>query len=154
MNQLIKSSKIKTVVPEELSKQLDALGISAEELAEQFVSLDLSLDEVIKKMASVGIPSVLLVTIIANFGTVPLVTTLATSLTGTMGVIGDSLVGFGIEMTVVNFYLERLKTEPLEELIEELNLLPLTDTLKNKVKDRLTNQVLPRIEKKITIVYD
>ena len=150
MNQLTETKTPQSIFPEDVSEQLRALGLSPEELSQQFTSLDLSLDEVVKKIASVGIPSIILVTILSNFAGTPLVTTLATSLTGTIGVIGDSIAGYGIEITLVTFYRERLKSESLEELSEEIEILPLTDTLKSKIRSQLNKERIPKVERTIT----
>ncbi|GBF80259.1 hypothetical protein [Aphanothece sacrum] len=154
MSQITPIASSQTVFSEDVDKQLRAFGISPEELSQQFTSLDLSLDEVAKKIASIGIPSIILVALVTNFGGTPLVTTLATSLAGTIGVIGDSMTGYGIEIILVAFYLERLKSQSLEELVKEIDFLPLTDALKSKLRDRLNKEEIPRVEKTITIVQD
>ncbi|MEA5536929.1 hypothetical protein [Crocosphaera sp. XPORK-15E] len=154
MDEITQKVTVSSLLPEEVSKQLKALGISPEDLSEQFVALDLSLDEVAKKIASVGIPSLILVAILTNFAGPPIVTTLATSLTGTIGVIGDTITGYTIEIILVNFYLERLKAETLEDLSQEIEILPLTDALKGKLKDRLSKEKIPKIIRTITIVED
>lgn len=154
MTQLIQPEKFKNILPEEISKQLRDLGVSPEDLVQQFVSLDLSLDEVFKKAAALGVPGFVLVVILSYFGSVPLVNPLVTSLAGPIGVISDSLAGFAVEFALVNFYLERLKKGSLDDLLAEIDILPFTDTLKIKVKDRLANEPIPKIERIITIVQD
>ncbi|MFM6355359.1 MAG: hypothetical protein ACKPH7_04795 [Planktothrix sp.] len=123
---------------DELNKQLTALGISPEELSKQLASMGISLDEVAKKFASLTIPGIIVAATFTTFGGAGLVVALATALAGPVAVIGDSLTGYGIEMVLGVVYIERAKNEPLDNLLKEIDILPLTDPLKLKLKNQLT----------------
>jgi hypothetical protein len=125
---------------DEINKQLSDLGISPEEISKQLVSMGISLDEIAKKFASVGLPGILLATTFTTFGGTGLIVTLATALSGSIGVIGDSLTGYGIEIILGTFYIERSKTEILDNLLKEIDILPVTESLKLKIKSQLSQE--------------
>lgn len=133
---------------EEVNKQLTALGISPEELSKQAASLDLSLDEIAKKCASLGLPAIFLVYAFTTFGAGGFMVTLATALAAPIGVIGDSLTGYTIEILLTKFYLDRRQQEPLEDLLKEIDSLLLTEELKIKLKNQLSAAKI--IEPKVT----
>ncbi|AFW93268.1 hypothetical protein VB638_14770 [Dolichospermum sp. UHCC 0684] len=122
---------------DELNKQLSAFGISPEEISKQLSSMGISFDEIAKKTASIGVPSIILAVAFTSFGGTGLTVTLATALAGSIGVIGDNLTGYGIEMILTTVYVERRKTEAEEALYREIDILPLTDALKIKLKSQL-----------------
>ncbi|WP_353121424.1 hypothetical protein [Planktothrix agardhii] len=128
---------------DEINKQLSDLGFSPEEISKQLVSMGISLDEIAKKFASLSLPGILLAATFTTFGGTGLIVTLATALSGSIGVIGDSLTGYGIEIILATFYVERSKTEILDNLLKEIDILPVTDSLKLKIKSQLSQEKAP-----------
>ena len=106
---------------DEINKQLSDLGFSPEEISKQLVSMGISLDEIAKKFASLSLPGILLAATFTTFGGTGLIVTLATALSGSIGVIGDGLTGYGIEIILATFYVERSKTEILDNLLKEID---------------------------------
>jgi hypothetical protein len=89
------------------------------------------------------LPGILLAATFTTFGGTGLIVTLATALSGSIGVIGDSLTGYGIEIILATFYVERSKTEILDNLLKEIDILPVTDSLKLKIKSQLSQEKAP-----------
>jgi hypothetical protein len=122
------------------------------------------MDEVVKKLASLGLPGAMLVIIIATTGlegnvVVPIV--LATlggpfGMMGGLAVLGivtlvtENLAGYGIEKLLTAVYTERNKNEALGGILREINGLPISDELKAKLKDNISNP--PTIEADLVAV--
>ncbi|MBD2364816.1 hypothetical protein [Anabaena sp. UHCC 0399] len=122
------------------------------------------MDEVVKKLASLGLPGAMLVIVIATTGlegnvVVPMV--LATlggpfGMMGGLAVLGivtlvtESLAGYGIEKVLSAVYTERSKNEALGGILREINSLPISDELKIKLKDNISNP--PKTEADLVVV--
>jgi len=59
-------------------------------------------------------------------------------LLGLTAVLGDAVAGQGIEAILKDVYGERSKTKSVEDLLEEIQDLPITDELKLKLKNELS----------------
>jgi hypothetical protein len=113
------------------------------------------MDEVVKKVASLGLPGVILVVMMATTGltgTVALPVALAVlggpfgmmgglAVLGIVTLIGDGLAGYGIETLLSKIYSERSKNEALGGILREIDGLPISDELKDKVKS-----ILPKLK--------
>jgi uncharacterized membrane protein len=113
------------------------------------------MDEVVKKVASLGLPGVILVVTMATTGftgTVALPIALAVlggpfgmmgglAVLGIVTLIGDALAGYGIEALLSKVYSERSKNEALGGILREIDGLPISDELKDKVKS-----ILPKLK--------
>lgn len=111
------------------------------------------LDEVVKKLASLGLPGVTLVIIIATTGlegnvVVPIV--LATlggpfgmigglAVLGIVSWVGEYLAEYGTEALLTAVYTERRKNEALGGILREINSLAISDELKTKLKNNVSN---------------
>ncbi len=137
-----------------------------EELLHKVGEIGISLDEIVEKIASLGLPGILLVTMAtASTSTTPVIATL-TALGGPLGVLGgvgvlglmtvlgDSVSTYGLEALLTAIYTERVKKENSLELQQEIEGLPITDTLKlnlKKVVNKSEEQEPPRV---IEIIED
>lgn len=122
------------------------------------------MDEVVKKLASLGLPGAMLVIVIATTGlegnvVIPMV--LATlggpfGMMGGLAVLGivtlvtESLAGYGIEKVLSAVYTERSKNEALGGILREINSLPISDELKTKLKDNISNP--PKTEADLVVI--
>ncbi|MGJ5674780.1 MAG: hypothetical protein ACR9NN_14385 [Nostochopsis sp.] len=109
------------------------------------------MDEIVKKLAGLGLPGIILVVLTATsagsnaavaaaltavggpFGIVGGITLL-----GLVGVVGDTLGGFGVEAILKAVYAERSKTESLNFLLREIKDLPISDELKLKLETHIS----------------
>jgi hypothetical protein len=106
------------------------------------------MDEVIRKVVALGLPGVLLAIAIATTGLAggaALTTALALlggpfgmlggiALLGIGGLVADAVAKVGIDNFLVAVYSERRQNEPHEQLLHEICNLPISDDLKNILK--------------------
>lgn len=106
------------------------------------------MDEIIRKVAALGLPAVHLAITIATTGFAggAALTTALAALGGPAGMIGgiavlgiaglvaDALAKVGIENFLVGVYCQRRQTEPHQNLLREINGLPIFDDLKNRLR--------------------
>ncbi|MHC5598557.1 MAG: hypothetical protein ACYTXC_21890 [Nostoc sp.] len=111
------------------------------------------MDEIVKKLAGLGLPGIILVILTATLGGSSAgVAAVLTALGGPFGilggigllglitVVGDAIAGYGIEAIIKAVYTERNKTESARSLLSEIKNLPITEELKLKLKNQLTQQ--------------
>ena len=132
---------------EEISKKLK---LAPGEISKKLASWGVSLDEVAKRIGSLGLPGVILVVTVSTSGatTYPIAFALA-ALGGPLGVfgglgllslttvVGDVLTNYGIEAVLAAIYKDRRKQEAQEDLIKEVEGLPITQGLKLKLKQQI-----------------
>lgn len=132
---------------EEISKKLK---LAPGEISKKLASWGVSLDEVAKRIGSLGLPGVILVVTVSTSGatTYPIAFALA-ALGGPLGVfgglgllglttfVGDALTNYGIEVVLAAIYKDRRKQEAQEDLIKEVEGLPITQGLKLKLKQQI-----------------
>ncbi|ROH98645.1 hypothetical protein ACLB6K_17445 [Microcystis aeruginosa FACHB-524] len=132
---------------EEISKKLKA---APGEISKKLASWGVSLDEVAKRIGSLGLPGVILVVTVSTSGatTYPIAFALAAlggplgvlgglGLLGLTTVVGDALTNYGIEAVLAAIYKDRRKQEAQEDLIKEVEGLPITQGLKLKLKQQI-----------------
>jgi dimeric dUTPase (all-alpha-NTP-PPase superfamily) len=146
MDEINKQLNSLGINPDEITKQLNSLGINPDEIAKQLNSLDFSFDEIAKKTASMSLPGLTIIGLFYTFGGTGLVMNLATALAGPMGVIGDTLTGYVIDIILSKFYQERCQNEDMAILEEEIDGLLITEALKIKLKKQLTALPVKKIE--------
>ena len=109
------------------------------------------MDEVVRKIAGIGLPGVILIITMATTGftgAAAITTALAMlgpggmlggiALLGIVGLVADSLTKYGLDALLKGVYLERyVKGESKEELLREINSLPISKELKLVLKDYL-----------------
>ncbi|MCA2554438.1 MAG: hypothetical protein IM466_12090 [Microcystis sp. M04BS1] len=132
---------------EEIGKKLKLAPV---EISKKLASWGVSLDEVAKRIGSLGLPGVILVVTVSTSGatTYPIAFALA-ALGGPLGVfgglgllglttfVGDALTNYGIEAVLAAIYKDRRKQEAQEDLIKEVEGLPITQGLKLKLKQQI-----------------
>jgi hypothetical protein len=132
---------------EEISKKLK---LAPGEISKKLASWGVSLDEVAKRIGSLGLPGTILVVTVSTSGatTYPVAFALA-ALGGPLGVfgglgllslttvVGDVLTNYGIEAVLGAIYKDRRKQEAQEDLIKEVEGLPITQALKLKLKQQI-----------------
>lgn len=109
------------------------------------------MDEIVKVIASLGLPGVILIVTMATTA-YPVTTAIPFALAvlgGPFGMFGgltvlglttlvsEALAGYGIEKLLSYVYAERSKNESLAGILKEINGLPISDDLKQKLKDTL-----------------
>ncbi|MBD2435524.1 hypothetical protein [Nostoc sp. FACHB-110] len=117
------------------------------------------MDELVKKIAGLGLPGILfLIASAASGGSIPAVATLLSSLGGPLGflgglgllglagILGEYITAFGIENILKLVYSERSKTESVRFLLKEIQDLPITDSLKLKLKHHISPVVVTEAE--------
>ena len=132
---------------EEISKKLK---LAPGEISKKLASWGVSLDEVAKRIGSLGLPGVILVVTVSTSGatTYPIAFALAAlggplgvlgglGLLGLTTVVGDALTNYGIEAVLAAIYKDRRKQEAQEDLIKEVEGLPITQGLKLKLKQQI-----------------
>ncbi|MBD2291038.1 hypothetical protein H6F92_20570 [Microcystis wesenbergii FACHB-1317] len=126
------------------------LKLAPVEISKKLAYWGVSLDEVAKRIGSLGLPGVILVVTVSTSGatTYPIAFALAT-LGGPLGVfgglgllslttvVGDVLTNYGIEAVLAAIYKDRRKQEAQEDLIKEVEGLPITQGLKLKLKQQI-----------------
>lgn len=131
----------------EANTTTDFMGISPEEINKKLVSWGIPIDEVVQKIASLGLPGIIFIIAVAASSTTaypaiyallglggPLGVVGGLGVLGLSTIIGDLLTGYGIETILKEVYKERRKTETQENLIKEVEGLPITQTLKLNLK--------------------
>ena len=106
------------------------------------------MDEFIRKAAGIGLPAVVLLITMATTGlagAAAVTTALAALgpggmiggivLLGIIGLAGDMLAKYGLDVLLVAIYQERLKTEKRQALCQEIKGLWITDDLKRRLKE-------------------
>lgn len=109
------------------------------------------MDELVKKIAALGLPGIIFVIATATSGgSVAAVVAMLSSLGGPLGLLGGlgllGLVGilaeylteYGIEAILKLVYTERSKTDSVRFLLKEIDELPVTDELKAKLREHLS----------------
>ncbi len=105
------------------------------------------MDEVIRKVAALGLPGVLLaIAATTGFaGGAALTTALAVlggpagmiggiAVLGIAGLVADAVAKVGIDNFLVNVYCQRRRNESHSKLFSEINQLPVSSDLKNKLE--------------------
>lgn len=106
------------------------------------------MDEVIRKVAALGLPGVMLVITMAatGFAGAAAITTALAALGGPFGMLGgigvlgvmtlvaDVLAKVGIDVFLAQVYHQRAQSESKEDLLREIDGLPVSDDLKNRLK--------------------
>lgn len=106
------------------------------------------MDEVFRKVAALGLPGVLLAITIATTGFAggaALTTALAAlggpfgmlggiALLGIGGLVADAVAKVGIDNFLVNVYCQRRQNEPHSKLLAEIDRLPISRDLKNRLR--------------------
>lgn len=147
---------------EEIGKKLKLVP---GEINNKLASWGVSLDEVASKIGSLGLPGVILVVTVATSGatTYPVVFALAAlggplgifgglGLLGLTTVVGDALTNYGIEAVLGAIYKERRKKEAQEDLLKEVEGLPITQGLKLNLKHQIESvEVVEDIDSPRTI---
>jgi len=109
------------------------------------------MDELIKKVSALGVPGLIFVMVVAfsGFKGAAAITFALAALGGPFGMIGGlaflGIVGLithtiaekGTEAVLTAVVKEQLKTKSAEEIIEEINKLPITKGLKLKIIDKI-----------------
>jgi hypothetical protein len=107
-----------------------------------------SMDEVVKKVAALGLPGVILVITMAatGFTGAAAITTALATLGGPVGMLGgiaflgitglvaDALAKFGIDTLLTEVYRQRSYSESRQNLLREINGLPISEDLKIKLR--------------------
>lgn len=111
-------------------------------------------DELVKKVAALGLPGAIVLVMLGTAEEVERNVALPVilgTLGGPFGMIGglatlglltlltDSLAEYGIESLLTAVYKERSKKESLNGIIREINELPISDELKYKLTDNVSN---------------
>jgi hypothetical protein len=125
----------------------------------------LIMDEIVKKLAALGLPGVIVLIMVATAEGVErhvaLPVILAT-LGGPFGIMGglaglgimtlvtESLAEYGIEALLTAVYTERGKKQSLNGIVREINELPISDALKHKLTDNISNNYTQ--EKELVVV--
>lgn len=111
------------------------------------------MDEVIQKVAALGLPGVVLVVVMATTGltgAAAITSALAIlggpagmlggiAVLGITGLIAETLAKIGLEKFLTSIYCQRRLTEPIEQLLQELNYLNL---LNADIRERLSKTIL------------
>jgi len=106
------------------------------------------MDEVVKKVAALGLPGVILVITMAatGFTGAAAITTALATLGGPVGMLGgiaflgitglvaDALAKFGIDTLLTEVYRQRSYSESRQNLLREINGLPISQNLKIKLR--------------------
>lgn len=113
----------------------------------------MSMEEIIKKIAGLGLPGIILVVLaVASGGSNAAIVAALTAaggpfgilggigLLGLAGVIGDTLGLYGFETIIQMVYSERKKNESVSALVKEINDLPISDELKEKLIAHLQSE--------------
>lgn len=111
------------------------------------------MDEIIQKVAALGLPGVVLVVVMATTGltgAAAITSALAIlggpagmlggiAVLGITGLIAETLAKIGLEKFLISIYCQRRLTEPIEQLLQELNQLKL---LNADIRERLSRTIL------------
>jgi hypothetical protein len=113
----------------------------------------MSMEEIVKKIAGLGLPGIILVVLaVASAGSNAAIVAALTAaggpfgivggigLLGLVGVLGDTLGLYGFEAVLQAVYSERKKNESVRALVKEINDLPISDALKEKLKTHLESE--------------
>jgi small GTP-binding protein len=114
------------------------------------------MDEVIRKVAALGFPAVILTVVMATTGLTgaAAITTALAILGGPFGMVAGigalaisplliDLIGkFGIELVLMRVYETRSEKESIEKLCQEIDNLPISNELKQKVKTVIDKQII------------